>query len=140
MFPVSKYMKSAMFAAVFLAVVFVTRPAHAQVGAGEFGFSTDRVSVSNGYSNESGPNAAVGVALASGVSVNGVTGNNGTTYVTCYDSQQGQIFSFSTQYNTQVSFQWTPIAGPHQVYCTAMYGGQHINATVNTPTITFTAN
>ena len=75
------------------------------------------------------------------VSVQGVTGNQGTTYISCYDSKQGTILSYSTQVNTQVSFQWTPTVGnSHALYCSANYTGYYANGTVSTPNINIQVN
>ena len=73
------------------------------------------------------------------VSVSGVTGNQGTTYISCYDSIQGQIFSYSTQVSAQIQVQWTPTGSvTHNLYCSASYTGYYANGTVSTPNIKIT--
>ena len=110
--------------------------AWAQIGAGSLTFSIDNFTVMNGY-NDGGTAAAItlGTQLTGRVGVNGVTGNSGTTTVTCY-ANGSQIFSWSTSTNGSATFPWKPTAtGTYALYCSGTWQGTYANGTVYTPTI-----
>lgn len=111
--------------------------ANAQIGSGSLEFSIDGVTATNGYS-DGGTGASVdpGTPLTGGIAVNGVTGNGGTTTVTCY-ANGSQIFSWSTSNNGQTTFTWSPSSpGSYVLYCEGDWAGNFANGTVDTPTIT----
>ena len=136
--------KSIVYAVACVGLLLPTQTAHATVfGSGIFTFSIDGASVANGYyGDQTGNPVQAGVMQTGSVSVQGVTGNQGTTYISCYDSKQGLIFSYSTQVNAQVSVQWTPSApgAVHSLYCSANYTGYYANGTVSTPNINIQVN
>jgi hypothetical protein len=134
---VKKYFLSAV---AVLFMVFAAQAMHAQIGAGNVELTFDSQVAYNGYPNVTGPNVSANEPLTAGISVNGVTGNEGTTYVSCYDSKAGLIFSWSTQVTAHTTFQFSPAAGSHAMYCTANYTGEHVNGTATTATISFAAD
>ena len=120
----------------FLSILFGSHRANAQIGAGSLTFSIDNETAMNGYT-DGGTGAAIapGTTLTGGVSVNGVTGNGGSTSVQCY-ANGSQIFSWSTSSNGQDTFTWKPTtAGSYTLYCAGTWEGQHANGTVDTPNI-----
>ena len=133
---VKKYFLSAV---AVLFMMFAAQAMHAQIGPGNVTFTIDNQEALNGYPNVTGANVTANTPLTAGISVNGVTGNQGTTYVSCYDSQAGLVFSWSTQVTAHTTFQFSPAAGQHSMYCTANYTGEHVNGTATTGTISFTA-
>ena len=104
----------------------------------------DNQEVENGYpGTANGSPVVAGQMLTGTVEVGGTTGNHGTTYVYCYDSVEGQIFSWSTQVSTQTTFQWTATGDhnvTHNLYCSANYTGTYANGTVSTPNISIPVN
>ncbi len=100
--------KSIVYAAACAGLLLPTQTAHATAFGAVLSFSMDGQTVTNGNSDVTGNPVQHGVMQTGGFSVQGVTGNQGTTYISCYDSKQGLIFSYSTQVSTSVSFQWTP--------------------------------
>ena len=135
--------KTIVYAVACAGLLLPTQTAHATVfGSGILTFSIDGASVANGYYGvQTGNPVQVGVMQTGSVSVQGVTGNQGTTYISCYDNKQGLIFSHSTQVNAQMPVQWTPtISGSHSLYCSANYTGYYANGTVSTPNINIQAN
>jgi hypothetical protein len=137
---VKKYL---LTAAACLFMLCAARSMQAQnIGPGNVELHIDNQSVYNGESNEVGPNVTLGTTLTGTISVNGVTGNRGTTYVSCYDSQAGLVFSWSTQVTAQANFQFTPGMlngnGSHAMYCTADYTGEYANGDATTATLSFT--
>jgi hypothetical protein len=119
-----------------LLLICASRPAHAQIGAGSLQLSIDNYTVMNGY-NDGGTAQSItlGTQLTGAVSVNGVTGNHGTTTVTCY-ANGSELFSWSTSSNGMHTFPWKPTAtGTYALYCSGTWEGTYANGTVSTPTI-----
>lgn len=133
---VKKYFLSTL-ACLFM--LFAAQAMHAQIGTGNVQLTFDGASVVNGGSNATGATVTAGTSLSGSVYVNGVTGNNGTTYVSCYDSIAGFLFSWSTQVSGYTTLTFTPNVNTHQMYCTANYTGQFVNGTASTATLSFTA-
>ena len=134
---VKKYLVPAV---ACLTMMVAARSMHAQnIGAGNLTLSFDNQEVLNGYPNENGSTVYPPVGQMTGVvTVNGVTGNRGTTYVICYDSIAGNVFTWSTQVSGQGRFYLTPAVGSHTMYCTADYTGYYANGNVTTGTLSFT--
>ncbi len=135
--------KSIVYGAACVGLLLPTQTAHAGIGS-VLTFSIDGQSATNGIQgDQTGNPVQLGVMQTGYVTVQGVTGNQGTTYITCYDSKQGQIFSYSTQVSTQVAVQWTPtgtIGLTHSLYCSANYTGYYANGTVSTANINIQVN
>jgi hypothetical protein len=117
-----------------LFILCASHTAHAQIGWGNLTLNIDNTDVSNGFSNETGSTVAPGTLLSGSVTVNGVTGNQGTTTVYCYASGT-PILSWSTSVSATKDFTWTPTAAntTYDLYCTATWSGLHVNGTVETP-------
>lgn len=130
-------LKQAITLGACLFMFYTSQTAHAQIGAGSLDFSIDNVTAENGYSDGgTGATVAPGTQLTGSVSVNGVTGNGGTTSVYCY-ANGSQIFSWSTSSSGYDTFSWTPSStGSYDLYCSGTWSGQYANGTVDTPTIT----
>lgn len=130
--------KSILGFAVCLPMLCASHSAQASIGAGNLELSVDNETVYNGMgSNQTGPNVTLGTTLTAAVMVQGVSGNGGTTYVTCY-ANGSQIFSEATTVSlTPATFTWKPsAAGSYIVYCSADYTGNYANGTVYTDDIT----
>jgi hypothetical protein len=113
-----------------------SRPAHAQIGAGNLQFTIDNFTVMNGFNNGGTANpVTLGTLLTGSVTVNGVTGNGGTTTVNCY-ANGTQIMTWSTSTSGSHAFPWKPASrGTYALLCTGTWRGVHVNGTVTTPTI-----
>lgn len=124
--------------AVSIAMLCVSHMAFAQnIGIDNFQVSIDNASSYNGGGNATGSKVTLGATVTGYASVNGVTGNQGTTYVNCYSSPSGLSFSKSTTTSTSWEFSWTPSAvGTYTVYCSADYTGTYANGTVYAGDIT----
>ena len=133
-------------ACVALLLLCAVYSAHAQnIGAGNLQFSIDGRTVLNGFNDGgTGPAITLGTQLTGSVSVSGVTGNGGTTTVTCYANKSGiisQIFSWSTSISASTTFPWKPTTtGTYGLFCSATWRGVHVNGTVTTPTINVPVN
>jgi hypothetical protein len=133
-------------ACVAMLLLCAVHSAHAQnIGAGNLRFEIDNFTVLNGY-NDGGTAQAItlGTQLIGSVSVSGVTGNGGSTSVTCYANKSGivsQIFSWSTTTSASNTFPWKPsTTGTYGLFCSATWTGVHVNGTVTTPTINIPVN
>jgi hypothetical protein len=119
-----------------LFILCASHVAHAQIGAGNLTLNIDNTQVLNGESSATGSSIATGTPLTGSVSVQGVSGNDGTTTVVCYENGN-QIFSWSTSQNGQDTFSWTPSsAGTYILYCSGTWHGTEANGTVDTPNLT----
>ncbi len=134
--------KSIVYAVACAGLLLPTQTAHATAFGSVLSFSMDGQTVRNQFSDVTGSPVQSGVMQTGSVSVQGVTGNRGTTYIACYDSKQGLIFSFSTQVDAQAPVQWTPgdPGSIHSLYCSANYTGYYANGTVSTPNINIQVN
>ena len=139
--------KSILGLAACFFVLCASHSAKAQnIGIGNLQLSLDNAWVANGYGNATGSTIAVGTQLTGYVTVNGVTGNGGTTYVNCWalnqsTGQGSEIYSTATPVSLYAQFPWTPsTSGTYQVYCSADYQGNYANGTVYTGNITLVVN
>ncbi len=132
-----KNYRKALLSSACLTLLLVTPALQArkQIGAGNLELSLDGTTVENGYGSETGTTVKPGSTLTGNVQVNGVTGNGGTTTVTC-DDAQGQFFSWSTSTSgsSPVTYK-APASGTDAVYCSAHYAGNYANGTVTTGTL-----
>lgn len=128
-FPVTTKLCFAASAAIILLSGAI--PAVAQIGPGSVQLSIDNVVAFNGY-NSGGMGSAVstGSTLIGSVTLNGVSGNQGSTSVQCY-ANNSQIFSWSTSQGGYDTFSWTPSVAANYIFsCPATWFGQYANGTV----------
>jgi azurin len=124
-------------------MMFAAQAMHAQIGAGEVQLGVNTTTVSNGGTNATEA-LSTNTTYTVAISLQGVTGNGGSTSYSCYVTPSGGnttlFFSGSVTQSSLITTQWTTGSeGTSYVwYCTASYGGQHVNGTVTTPTITVT--
>jgi hypothetical protein len=120
--------------------------AHAQnIGAGNLQLTIDSRTVLNGFNDGgTGPAITLGTQLTGFVEVSGVTGNGGSTTVTCYANLGGiisPIFSWSTTISASTTFPWKPSkTGTYGLNCSATWHGVHVNGTVSTPSVNIPVN
>jgi hypothetical protein len=135
--------RSTLGLAVCFAMLCATYSAQAQnIGEGNLSLSLDDESVYNGFGgNPTGPAITLGTTLTAGVSVQGVSGNGGTTDVACYANGSQIFYKATTVSLTPATFTWKPAsAGSYTVYCSADYSGNYANGTVYTGDITVPVN
>lgn len=130
---------SKLFLAASAVIITLTGvlPAAAQIGPGSLQLLVDNIPAYNGYnSGGTGSPVSVGSTLIGSVTLNGVSGNQGSTSVQCY-ANNSQIFSWSTAQGGNNAFSWTPsVAATYILGCSATWSGQYANGTVETSTIT----
>jgi hypothetical protein len=130
-------------ATAVLLLTFVAKDLSAQAGIGTLQLNIDNVTVFNGGQNETGSAVAHGSQLTGLVSVSGVTGNGGSTTVTCYDSTNGTtILNWTTSVSGSKQFTWTVPSQieSQELYCEAVWSGQHFNGSATTATATVPVN
>ncbi len=142
---VSSHSKAVLFALATVTLCFTAPKSHAQqIGNGSLSAYLDNGYVSNGGSDTSGTNVAVNSTVNGTIYLHGVSLNGGPTTFYCIDSsgaENMQIYSGSTTTDTQINFQWPVMGqGPHTAYCSATWSGNHVNGTVTTSNVNFSAN
>lgn len=132
----SSIWKSILGLAAFLSILCASRSAQAQIPQNLVQLGFDSAYVYNGSGNETGLPINAGTQVTAYLSVDGVSNNNGTTYVSCYASNSVIYSNTITMNINNVQFTWTPsAAGTYIVSCRAQYTGT-MNGVAATANIT----